>query len=1121
MKNYTRFVLILIASTLLQQVCAQINFSQGSTFTYLKGSAATATVAELLAASFDVTGWSSGPAPFRYGKGTGGTLLSDMKNSYSTFFLRTTFTVQNVERLKKITFTVNYDDAFVITLNGHAALSVNAPTTLTTTSYATTNHDPGTNETFTIDADGLGLVNGNNTLAVMVLNVSLGSSDIHFDVAMTAAPALPAFPYTGNVQFGKPGGFYSDVFDVTLSSPYTDCTILYTCDGSEPGTSATAVQGGTLTTVGVDPDQPVGRGTTPGYVLRACLIKSGYAPSFSVTNSYIFQDKIKSQTYPGGQWSSGSVNGQALDYAMASDVVNSTLYGPYLDAALNQIPSISIVTDMGNLFSVDSGIYVNAEKGGEAWERPCSVELIDTGNVRQFQVNAGLRIRGAASAKIKECAKRAFRFYFREDYGSSKLNYPLFEDEGASEFDCIDLRCEQNYSWSKDGSKYCSFISDIFSRDLQGEMGQPYKRGRYYHLYLNGMYWGLYQTDERAEADYAETYFGGDEDDYDVVKVNSEGWPYYDEVTDGTIDAWSALWIKCVAGFASNASYMALSGKLADGNTDPNGRVWVDIDNLIDYMLVIFYTGNFDAPVSRFYADDMPNNFYAIYNRNDYSKGFRFLAHDSEHSLFVDALYGDGIVENRVNLGSAGKMSISQMTDFNPQWLHYKLSANTEYKVRFMDRAYRHLTKGGVLTPEYTTLLYKSRAAQIDQAVIAESARWGDAMLSSSMTKQDWLTQTKSMYTQFFPQRTNIVKQQLLTEGLYTTMVTPDVLLGGVVFNLSYHRFSGSKSIQLVDSNARTIYYTLDGTDPRAIGGSVATGVLSGQGTVSLTLSKTMPLNARLYENGTWGPLKQVLFSQSDEDYADLKVTELHYHPEDSIVGTDTIEGQDFEFIEFKNTGSTSIDLTGLRLDSAIYHLFPDETLLDPGAFYVVASKPNRFYSRYGQYPSGNFSKNLSNSGETVVLYDRNDNVVISFTYDDKSSWPETPDGDGYSLTAREANPTGDPNDPAYWMASTYRNGSPFADDVNALVALDRQTIPDVAVHVYPNPTNGLFYIGTGQFQPYQVVLYDTKGTLLFRDRYENAAIIDLNRLHLPEGVYIVKVQLPEKMVTQKIIYMR
>jgi len=232
MKHLKSIFVLLLASTLFQNATAQINFSQGSTFKYLKGNSANATPAELLAASYNDANWTTGAAPFRYGKGSGGTLLSDMRNLYSTFFLRTNFTVQNAENIKNITFSINYDDAFVITINGKIALSVNSPSELSTTALALVNHDPGTNVPFTIDASNLGLVNGNNTISVMVLNVTLGSSDIYFDVEMTATPETPSFDYNNNVVFSKQGGFYNDVFNLTLSSPLLDCSILYTYDGS-------------------------------------------------------------------------------------------------------------------------------------------------------------------------------------------------------------------------------------------------------------------------------------------------------------------------------------------------------------------------------------------------------------------------------------------------------------------------------------------------------------------------------------------------------------------------------------------------------------------------------------------------------------------------------------------------------------------------------------------------------------------------------------------------------------------------------------------------------------------------------------------------------------------------
>jgi hypothetical protein len=1126
MKNSVRFLALYLLFALFQPVNAQIDFPSGSTFKYLKGNATTATPAELLAPTFNDASWVTAPSPFRYGKGTGGTELTDMKNVYSTFFLRTSFTAQKAEYIKTITFSIDYDDAFVLVINGKTALSVNTPAVLTTTSFALANHDPGTRVTFTADATKLGLVNGINTIAVMVLNVTIASSDILFDVQMSAVPETPPFDYSSNVVFSHQGGFYNDPFSLTLTSPLPDCNILYTYDGSDPLTSKTSILAGSTVSFTVDPGQPIGRGTTPGYVVRASLVKTGFAPSRSVTNSYIFLNKVKTQSYPGGKWPSAAINGQVLDYAMASDVVTNALYSPYLETALKQIPTISIVTDMDNLFNTSTGIYVNAAQSGTAWERPCSVELIDTNSVQKFQINAGLRIRGAAS-KGGDNPKHAFRFYFKDEYGPKKLYYPLFEEEGADEFDCIDLRCEQNYSWSKDGSKYNSLVADVFSRDLQGKMGQPYKRGRYYHLFLNGMYWGIFQTDERAEADYAESYLGGNSEDYDVVKVNSDQWPYYDEVTDGLIDTWSALWTKCATGFDTNANYFTLLGEKADGSPDPNGKVWVDVDNLIDYMLVIFYTGNFDAPVSAFYSDDMPNNFYALYNRNDKTKGFRFLTHDSEHSLFVDALYGAGIQENRVSIGTNGRMSITKMTDFNPQWLHFKLAKNAEYRARFIDRAYQQLTKGGLLYPENAANLYKSRAAQIDQAIIAESARWGDAKTSPSLTKATWQTQIQSMYTSFFPQRTDILKQQLLAEGLYTSVLTPDVSIDGTTFYERYKSFTGTKTLRLFEQNwmasGNSFYYTLDDSDPRLVGGTVSANAKLGKGAIELTLNQTTILNTRLYKSGVWGPLKKVVFSNADEDYSKLKVTELNYHPQDSIIGTDTISGSDFEFIEFKNTGTTAIDLSGLRLDSAILYQFPDEKLLHPGEFFVVASKPNIFFSKYKQYPSGNFSKSLSNSGEEVILFNKYNKPVLNFLYDDNAPWPTTPDGDGFTLTSKYANPINSPNSYDYWMASSFINGSPFADDYNALTDLNSGTDMAEKILVYPNPTNGVFYVNAGQLTQgahYQVSIYDTKGSMILRNQFEHTVVIDLNQQNVHEGVYIVKVQTPTKMVTQKIIYL-
>ena len=89
---------------------------------------------------------------------------------------------------------------------------------------------------------------------------------------------------------------------------------------------------------------------------------------------------------------------------------------------------------------------------------------------------------------------------------------------------------------------------------------------------------------ERSEASYAESYFGGHSEYYDVIKTDS----YQTSFTDGSLDDWNSLWDLCELGFETDAKYYAVQGKDASGNNDTNLTVQVDIDDLIDYMTDIF-----------------------------------------------------------------------------------------------------------------------------------------------------------------------------------------------------------------------------------------------------------------------------------------------------------------------------------------------------------------------------------------------------------------------------------------------------------------------------------------------------------------------------------------------------
>ncbi len=355
-----------------------------------------------------------------------------------------------------------------------------------------------------------------------------------------------------------------------------------------------------------------------------------------------------------------------------------------------------------------------------------------------------------------------------------------------------------------------------------------------------------------------------------------------------------------------------------------------------------------------------------------------------------------------------------------------------------------------LLAPQKTTELYRYRANQIDTAIVAESARWGDEQTTVSLTRNDhWVPTIESMYKDFFPYRTAIVEKQLQDENLYPLLPAPDVYNGNEKICKPRSYFSRYAKFLLKYTNEATIYYTLDGADPRAVGGAVASPAKQGEGEIDILISSSVCLKARVKKGTQWGALKTCYLTLETEDYSSLKITELCYHPQGAVMDGDTLSDESFEFIEFKNIGTAWLDLNGLRLDSGIWYTFPEFTLLEPGQFYVIAGKTNGFYKRFGRYPSGNFDGKLSNSGEYLLLTGGNGQPILSLTYNDKKPWPASADGKG-SLVTVEINPTGDPAYPSYWRATMLEFGSPFADD---LPMFDLRNIGCMALSVYPNPT--------------------------------------------------------------------
>ena len=613
---------------------------------------------------------------------------------------------------------------------------------------------------------------------------------------MAGMPNFRLFPYQDFAEKPEvtPGrGFYDKEILVVIACRTEGAIIYYTTDGSLPyradqmrPSPTAAVYGG-----------PIRISKTT--CLRATATRADRMASPVETNTYIFVKDVATQSptgaRPGPAWPSNNVNGQTIDYGMDPDVVNDPRYKSLMGDSLLAIPSISLVTELANLFDPSTGIYANARQQGMAWERPVSVELLNPDGTKGFQIDAGLRIRGGYSRDGRN-PKHAFRLFFRPDYGTSTLKYPLFENEGVDEFECVDLRTSQNYSWSYEGENRDTFVREVFSRDTQRDMGEPYTRSRYYHLYIDGQYWGLFQTQERSESSYAEMYFGGNKEDYDVVKSRAGNGGYDIEATDGTLDAWRRLWDAAGSGFDNDETYYRVQGLNPDGTPNPTYEKLLDVDNLIDYMLCTYYVGDPDGPVSAW--GRVCNNFYGVYNRVT-PDGFKFFRHDAEHSLY-------GLSEAR--LFDATTVAVGRsFNQSNPLWLHTHLILHPEYRMRFADRMYKQFFNDGVLTPAACIERWMARVHRVEMAIIAESARWGDAKRSQPRTKDDdWLPDINGMVASYFPARTGVVFDQLKAQGWYPSLSPP-------TFN--QHGGHVSRGFELRMQASSDIYYTLDGTDPR------------------------------------------------------------------------------------------------------------------------------------------------------------------------------------------------------------------------------------------------------------------------------------------------------------------
>lgn len=508
---------------------------------------------------------------------------------------------------------------------------------------------------------------------------------------------------SAQVQFNQPHGLYEQKsLTVEMTGTNAGMEIRYTTDGSVP-TAQSKLYTGPLT-------------LTETTLLRAVEMTADTMVLPATTASYIFMESVLNQPnnpkgYPTEWGEYTQFSGRAIaDYEMDPEMTGDAELRPKIMQGLRELPILSLVTDKDNLFSHENdtargGIYIFTgppvgDATGHGWTRPASAELIGGPQAHDMQVDCGLRLHGGHGRLAEKNPKHSFRLVFKKEYGPGTLKYPIYGEDEPAKFNQLVLRCHFGNSWQHWGGARdkAQYTRDLWARKMQKRMGHPAVNGIHVHVFLNGMYWGLYNIAERIDDEYGKQHFGGKKSDYDVIKIEESNGVGL-EASEGNLDAWNEM-IQLVAQASNDAAYNRLQGLDESGKRDSTIDILLDVDGFIDYMLINQYGGN---------SDWDHHNWYAIRRFGPESTGFHFLCWDTEQIF-------EGDYDNNLKTNNYG----------HPTWMFHSLLKNKQFANRYLKRAHKMLADDGFLGQASVVDLWDSLYHTIENAVYVESARWGD-----------------------------------------------------------------------------------------------------------------------------------------------------------------------------------------------------------------------------------------------------------------------------------------------------------------------------------------------------------------------------------------------------------
>lgn len=525
-----------------------------------------------------------------------------------------------------------------------------------------------------------------------------------------------AFVPSDALLVDPPRGLYDAAISLQLSTNVAEGTIYYTLDGSEPSA-----------TNGIEYAGPVPIETTA--TLRAMVVASGAAATPIGTHTYIFPKRVLEQSddsLPAGDyvyWTN----------EMDPVVTRDPAYSGMIERAFGSIATMSIVAPHDALFG-ESGIHRGNNLEKEDLEVKVSLEMFYPRDYPRphaggFQIDCGVKIQGGGGRWDfgEYDHKQSFGLRFRSMYGNPSLSYPVFEDaplnkdSAASKFDKLILRAGHNKSWGATwDNDHTVYTRDQLGRDLQINMSGMGVHGTFVHLYLNGLYWGLYNVAERPDDAHSSNYLGGTEEEW-----------YFGKSKGGDGDGDNARFNYWRDSVSTSGDWAELQEYLA-------------VDGYIDMALSNAYAATGDFPQ------------YYITNRFGEEPGpIYFWNWDIEDS------FGGGSRRS----GPPSTDQFEGCYGFDTMW-----AAFPDFRERFKARVDMHVASGGALSDAKMIDAWEALTSYIGEAIVLESARWGDERIDDTgqrYTRDNQWARARDLVTEDLDGRAQQLIEALGEGGYY------------------------------------------------------------------------------------------------------------------------------------------------------------------------------------------------------------------------------------------------------------------------------------------------------------------------------------------------------------------